>query len=73
MITDTFVRTYNRAAWDRKVATGNEWTLPVSTAETEEARRGEWSIVLTAVKRRAEMVIETGFQVGNGSPSPRPP
>jgi SAM-dependent methyltransferase len=49
MKTDT-VRAHNRIAWDRKVAAGNEWTRPVSTAETEAARRGEWNIILTPVK-----------------------
>jgi SAM-dependent methyltransferase len=44
------VRAHNRVAWDRKVAAGNEWTRPVSTAETAAAGRGEWSILLTPVK-----------------------
>jgi SAM-dependent methyltransferase len=50
MISQSFIRAHNRAAWDRKVAAGNEWTRPVSAEETEAARRGEWSIVLTPVK-----------------------
>lgn len=29
------------------VARGNEWTIPVTTAEVEAARRGEWQVVLT--------------------------
>jgi SAM-dependent methyltransferase len=41
---------YNREAWDRQVAEGNEWTVPVSPEVIAAARRGEWSVVLTAVK-----------------------
>ncbi|MBN1266990.1 MAG: methyltransferase domain-containing protein [Anaerolineales bacterium] len=41
------VRAYNRKAWDREVAGGNPWTIPVSHEEIEAARRGEWQIVLT--------------------------
>lgn len=38
---------YNRRAWDRMVERGNEWTIPVTSAEIDAARRGEWQIVLT--------------------------
>lgn len=41
---------YNRAAWDRQVTDGNEWTVPVGSEVIAAARRDEWSIVLTAVK-----------------------
>lgn len=41
---------YNRDAWDRQVRDGNEWTVPVSAEVIAAARRGEWSIVLTACK-----------------------
>jgi SAM-dependent methyltransferase len=44
------VLAHNRAAWDRNVANGNRWTVPVTSAEVEAARRGEWSIVLTPSK-----------------------
>jgi SAM-dependent methyltransferase len=37
---------YNRAAWDREVSRGNEWTLPVGPEVTARARAGDWSIVL---------------------------
>ncbi|MFE0459681.1 class I SAM-dependent methyltransferase [Kitasatospora sp. NPDC058965] len=37
---------YNRAAWDKYVQEGNEWSTPVSAEEVERARRGDWSIVL---------------------------
>jgi SAM-dependent methyltransferase len=41
---------HNREAWDRQVAEGNRWTLPVGPDEIAAARRGDWSIVLTASK-----------------------
>jgi SAM-dependent methyltransferase len=41
---------YNRDAWDRQVRDGNEWTVPVGSEVIAAARRGEWSIVLTACK-----------------------
>ncbi|GLV73914.1 class I SAM-dependent methyltransferase [Streptomyces hygroscopicus] len=37
---------HNRAAWDKYVQEGNEWTRPVSTEDVERARMGDWSIVL---------------------------
>jgi SAM-dependent methyltransferase len=44
------VRQYNRAAWDREVEQGNEWTVPVSRERIEEARQGRWSIRLSEQK-----------------------
>jgi len=41
---------YNRAAWDRQVARGNVWTLPVGPEIIAAARRGDWSVVLTERK-----------------------
>ncbi len=41
---------YNRQAWDRQVARGNRWTIPVSPDDIVRARRGEFSIVLTPTK-----------------------
>ena len=38
---------YNREAWDREVAKGNQWTLPVSPEKISEAKQGRWSVVLT--------------------------
>ena len=38
---------YNREAWNREVARGNRWTVPVDAATIRRARRGEWSVVLT--------------------------
>ena len=37
---------YNRAAWDREVDSGNEWTRPVGPEVTARARAGDWSVVL---------------------------
>jgi SAM-dependent methyltransferase len=37
---------YNRAAWDREVDSGNEWTRPVGREVTARARAGDWSVVL---------------------------
>ncbi|MFE1839746.1 class I SAM-dependent methyltransferase [Streptomyces sviceus] len=37
---------HNRAAWDRYVQEGNEWSRPVSAEAVERAREGDWSIVL---------------------------
>ena len=44
------VRNYNRGAWDRQVAGGNRWTIPVSAEEVAAARRGDWRILLTPQK-----------------------
>lgn len=41
------VPAHNRGAWDREVALGNRWTIPVDAAEVARARRGDWSVVLT--------------------------
>lgn len=38
---------HNRAAWDKLVNDGNEWTKAVSADEVDRARRGDWSVVLT--------------------------
>ena len=37
---------YNRAAWDREVDSGNEWTRPVGPDVIARARAGDWSVVL---------------------------
>lgn len=38
---------YNREQWDKQVDAENQWTQPVSPAEIEAARQGNFSIVLT--------------------------
>jgi SAM-dependent methyltransferase len=37
---------HNRAAWDREVASGNEWTRPAGPEVIARARAGDWSVVL---------------------------
>jgi SAM-dependent methyltransferase len=37
---------HNRAAWDREVESGNEWTRPVGSRIIARAREGDWSVVL---------------------------
>src|SRR5262249_8272349 len=37
---------HNRAAWDREVDSGNEWTRPVGSDVIARARAGDWSVVL---------------------------
>jgi SAM-dependent methyltransferase len=37
---------HNRAAWDREVDSGNEWTRPVGPEVIARARAGDWSVVL---------------------------
>ena len=44
------VRGYNQEAWDRQVASENEWTVPVGPEIIEAARRGEWTVLLTNTK-----------------------
>ena len=44
------VRGYNQEAWDREVERGNQWTVPVGPDVIEEARRGQWTVLLTDSK-----------------------
>lgn len=44
------IRAHNRAAWDREVEAGNEWTVPVGPEIIAAARRGEWQVVLTPTR-----------------------
>jgi SAM-dependent methyltransferase len=37
---------HNRAAWDREVGSGNEWTRPAGPDVIARARAGDWSVVL---------------------------
>jgi SAM-dependent methyltransferase len=37
---------HNRDAWDREVASGNQWTVPVAPDVIARARHGDWSVVL---------------------------
>lgn len=40
----------NRQAWDIQSARGSPWCEPVSSAEIERARGGDWSVILTPNK-----------------------
>jgi SAM-dependent methyltransferase len=44
------IRSYNRAAWDRQVAKGNRWTVPVGPDAVARARSGNVEILLTPVR-----------------------
>lgn len=44
------VRAHNRAAWNAQVASGNEWTIPVTPEQMAAARAGRWEIFLTPTK-----------------------
>lgn len=44
------LRDYNREAWNRQVAKGDRWTVPVGPEVVASARRGEWSVLLTPRK-----------------------
>jgi SAM-dependent methyltransferase len=44
------IRAYNRRAWDREVALGNRWTVPVSPEEIAAAREGRWTLLLTPTR-----------------------
>jgi SAM-dependent methyltransferase len=37
---------HNRAAWDREVESGNEWTRPAGPDVVARARAGDWSVAL---------------------------
>jgi SAM-dependent methyltransferase len=41
---------HNRAAWDRRVDQRNPWTIPVSTGQIANARRGHLDFLLTPIK-----------------------
>lgn len=41
------IRSYNRDAWNRQVANGNRWTIPVDSEAVARARKGEFSVLLT--------------------------
>jgi SAM-dependent methyltransferase len=41
---------HNREAWIKESERGNIWTMPVDPHTIEEARKGNWSVVLTPTK-----------------------
>lgn len=50
MLSKDEVHRINREGWDRRVAEGDVWTLPVTPEAIARARAGDWSIVLTPSK-----------------------
>lgn len=42
---------YNREAWNSQVKNKSEWTIPVTSEQIENARNGDWSIILTPEKK----------------------
>lgn len=44
------IRAHNRKAWDRNVDQKNRWTLPVSSAVIDRARRGAFELLLTPTR-----------------------
>jgi SAM-dependent methyltransferase len=44
------IRAYNREMWNKQVAYGNPWTIPVDPEVIVAARQGEWSVLLTETK-----------------------
>jgi SAM-dependent methyltransferase len=41
---------HNREAWNKQVQQGNRWTVPVSSDEIAEARKGRWNVLLTPTR-----------------------
>ncbi|KOR89118.1 class I SAM-dependent methyltransferase [Paenibacillus solani] len=41
---------HNQDNWELKVKQQNQWTVPVSSEEIQNARMGEWSIIVTSTK-----------------------
>lgn len=44
------IQEYNSAAWDKAVDEADKWTLPVSSEIIDQARTGNWKVVLTPEK-----------------------
>jgi len=44
------IRKYNEDAWDKKVIEKSPWTMPVNQEQVANARKGQWSVILTPVK-----------------------
>lgn len=53
---------HNKKSWNGYVENGNPWTIPVSPAEVQAARQGQWQIFLTPTKP----VPKDWFQELNG-------
>jgi len=46
---DEYVK-HNQHAWDMQVEKGNQWTIPVSSEIINQAKKGNWEVVLTPWK-----------------------
>jgi len=44
------ITSYNRDAWNNLVDKGNKWTQAVTTEQIQQARQGQWQLVLTPEK-----------------------
>lgn len=47
MVDAANVRAHNREIWNKQVAWGNDWTIPVSSEEVDAARHGQFALYLT--------------------------
>jgi hypothetical protein len=63
---------HNRAAWDRRVEAGDEWTRPVSADVIARARAGDWSVVLIGYRPRVRVAVVQWRLLGHrfGGPVP---
>lgn len=41
---------HNRQAWNRESTANGQWSIPVSEHEISEARKGNWSVILTPLR-----------------------
>ncbi len=44
------IRKTNEVAWDKKVASGSQWTRPVDSEIVQRAQKGQWQVILTPAK-----------------------
>lgn len=44
------ITAFNKKAWNYLVDQKNQWTIPVTTEQVENAKQGQWSVVLTPDK-----------------------
>lgn len=45
---------HNREAWNREAGAGSEWSIPVSPQTIQAARNGDWSVILTPLRKVPE-------------------
>ena len=46
----TDILEHNRIAWNKESVEGSQWSIPVDTGTIEEARKGNWNVILTPIK-----------------------